>query len=156
MNCVCVSSRVGSAPLYLTNNGTGETIHWAALAAEAQMEMTLIEGQGNVGYGYNLSIERTSSLTVWMLNPDLERAGDALRHPLSHPLAFMGAHAEFGLRSPLIVCHCFMLLRSSALFHLFRRLRSVPAHARRGARGLHAVEVGAASWRRRGRQRTRM
>ncbi len=58
---------------------------WSELVGEARLMTTVIEGQGNVGYGrgHNLAIERTSSRYHLILNPDIELGGDALQ-PRAH------------------------------------------------------------------------
>ncbi|WP_235007621.1 glycosyltransferase family 2 protein [Caballeronia humi] len=120
---LCVADQAVSAPLYLVNNGTNERMDWYELAGEARFTTAVIEGQGNVGYGlgHNLAIECTSSRYHLVLNPDIELGCDAL----SHALAFMEAHPEVGLLSPLILeedgHQQFLCRRYPTVFDLFAR-----------------------------------
>ncbi|GAB5099245.1 glycosyltransferase family 2 protein [Caballeronia sp. HLA56] len=90
-----------SAPLYLINNGTDEGIDLADLIRHVDLSTTIIEGQGNVGYGraHNLAIERATSRYHLILNPDIELDPEAL----VRALAFLEAHPEAGLVSPMII-----------------------------------------------------
>ncbi|WP_250534518.1 glycosyltransferase family 2 protein [Caballeronia sp. AZ10_KS36] len=118
-----VAAQAGSTPLYLINNGTDEAIDWSALAGDARLEMSLIQGQGNVGYGrgHNLAIERASSRYHLILNPDIELDADAL----THALTFMDAHPEVGLLSPQIIeddgSRQYLCRRYPTVFDLFIR-----------------------------------
>ncbi|WP_035931019.1 glycosyltransferase family 2 protein [Caballeronia glathei] len=118
-----ITDHVASAPLYLVDNGRMERMDWSELVGEARLMTTVIEGQGNVGYGrgHNLAIERTSSRYHLILNPDIELGGDAL----SHALTFMEAHPEVGLLSPLILeedgDQQFLCRRYPTVFDLFAR-----------------------------------
>ncbi|KAA1002613.1 glycosyltransferase family 2 protein [Paraburkholderia panacisoli] len=118
-----ITDHVVSAPLYLVNNGRNERMDWSELVGEARLMTTVIEGQGNVGYGrgHNLAIEHTSSRYHLILNPDIELGGDAL----SHALTFMEAHPEVGLLSPLILeedgDQQFLCRRYPTVFDLFAR-----------------------------------
>lgn len=118
-----ITDHVVSAPLYLVDNGRMERMDWSELVGEARLMTTVIEGQGNVGYGrgHNLAIERTSSRYHLILNPDIELGGDAL----SHALTFMEAHSEVGLLSPLILeedgDQQFLCRRYPTVFDLFAR-----------------------------------
>ncbi|QSN60680.1 MULTISPECIES: glycosyltransferase family 2 protein [unclassified Caballeronia] len=82
--------------LYLVDNGGLERTPGCVMP-----KATVIQGQGNVGYGrgHNLAIERASSRYHLILNPDIELDADAL----THALTFMDAHPEVGLLSPLIL-----------------------------------------------------
>ncbi len=120
---LCIVHQAASAPLYLINNGTDEPIDWSQLTNEARLRIDIIEGQGNVGYGrgHNLAIERTSSRYHLILNPDIELESDAL----VEAIAFMDAHPEVGLLSPMILeddgCQQFLCRRYPAVFDLFIR-----------------------------------
>jgi GT2 family glycosyltransferase len=118
-----VADEVAPTPLYLVNNGTDERMDWSEFAGEVRLKTTIIEGQGNVGYGrgHNLAIGRTSSRYHLILNPDIELGDDAL----SHALAFMEAHPEVGLLSPLILeeggSQQFLCRRFPTVLDLFAR-----------------------------------
>ncbi|WP_062639852.1 glycosyltransferase family 2 protein [Caballeronia arationis] len=117
------SNQATSAPLYLINNGTDERIDWSQLTNEARLQTNVIEGQGNVGYGrgHNLAIDRTSSRYHLILNPDIELESDAL----VQAIAFMDAHPEVGVLSPLILeddgSQQFLCRRYPTVFDLFVR-----------------------------------
>jgi GT2 family glycosyltransferase len=117
------SNQVRSAPLYVINNGTDERINWSQLIGEALLQTNVIEGQGNVGYGrgHNLAIDRTTSRYHLILNPDIELESDAL----VKAIAFMNAHPEVGLLSPLILeedgNQQFLCRRYPTVFDLFAR-----------------------------------
>ncbi|KMY84982.1 Glycosyl transferase, family 2 [Candidatus Paraburkholderia calva] len=93
--------RNARAFLYLVNNGTDERIDWADFADQPRLQTTVIEGQGNVGYGrgHNLAIERTSSRYHLILNPDIEVDTDAF----VRAIAFLDAYPDIGLVTPMIV-----------------------------------------------------
>jgi GT2 family glycosyltransferase len=120
---LCVSRQVKCAPLYLVNNGTDEPIDWSELASGARLQTTIIEGQGNVGYGrgHNLGIERTTSRYHLVLNPDIELDADAL----AQAIAFMDAHPEVGVLTPRIIDdegkQQFLCRRYPTVFDLFAR-----------------------------------
>jgi len=109
--------------VYLVNNGTDEPFDWSALTDEARLQTSIVEGQGNVGYGrgHNLAIERTSTRYHLILNPDIELESDAL----IQAIAFMDAHPEVGLLSPLILeedsSQQFLCRRYPTVFDLFIR-----------------------------------
>ncbi|KNH08820.1 Glycosyl transferase, family 2 [Candidatus Burkholderia brachyanthoides] len=120
---LCVAGQVESAPLYLVNNGTDESIDWSELDSDERYKISVIEGQGNVGYGrgHNLAIERATSRYHLILNPDIELDGEALERAL----VFMEAHPEVGLVSPMVVDdhdhQQFLCRRFPTVFDLFAR-----------------------------------
>jgi GT2 family glycosyltransferase len=120
---LCIASHRTSAPLYLINNGTDESIDWSRLRDQARWQTNVIEGQGNIGYGrgHNLAIERTNARYHLILNPDIELDADAL----VRAIAFMDAHPEAGLLTPRIIDDAgnqqFLCRRFPAVFDLFAR-----------------------------------
>ncbi|WP_277182563.1 glycosyltransferase family 2 protein [Caballeronia sp. BR00000012568055] len=100
LNTAIEANRIASAPVYLVNNGTDEHINWSEMTNEPWLRASIIEGQGNVGYGrgHNLAIERTTSRYHLILNPDIELDDDAL----FQGIAFLDAHPEVGAITPNI------------------------------------------------------
>lgn len=90
-----------AAHLYLIDNGAPDEligVPQAALCSEFTLE--LIAGHGNIGYGrgHNLAIDRTQSRYHLILNPDIELD----ERGLIEALAFLDAHSDAGLLTPLI------------------------------------------------------
>ena len=87
--------------LYLVDNGGLPDISASLNEFRARnVVCTIIEGQGNIGYGrgHNLAIESSASRYHLVLNPDIDLASDALREALD----FFDAHPEAGLITPWI------------------------------------------------------
>lgn len=86
--------------LYVVDNGGLPDIG-ASLNALEGWQLTLVSGQGNVGYGcgHNLAIERASSEYHLVLNPDIEMQADALVAALE----FLDKNPTVGLLSPSVV-----------------------------------------------------
>jgi len=91
--------------VYLINNNAeplrlGELARHGFESFGAGVELELIEGHGNVGYGrgHNLAIERTRSDYHLILNPDVEMSADTF--PAA--FAFLAVHPEVGLLAPSI------------------------------------------------------
>ncbi|MDR5772361.1 MULTISPECIES: glycosyltransferase family 2 protein [unclassified Caballeronia] len=99
--------RLGAPPrlrtsLYLIDNGgPQDKIELSEAAAVTHVETIFLSDQGNVGYGrgHNLAIERATSRYHLILNPDIELDPEAL----VRALAFLEAHPEAGLVSPMII-----------------------------------------------------
>ncbi|MCA8487520.1 glycosyltransferase [Burkholderia multivorans] len=87
------------AQLYLVDNGGTEVpAAWPARFAEAGVELVVLRGHGNVGYGrgHNLAIERADSHFHLVLNPDVITEPDTL----SLAIELMARHADVGLVVP--------------------------------------------------------
>ncbi len=87
------------AQLYLVDNGGTEVpASWSARLAEAGVELVVLRGHGNVGYGrgHNLAIERGDSHFHLVLNPDVISQADTL--PVAIDL--MMRHPDVGLVVP--------------------------------------------------------
>ncbi|GGD69220.1 glycosyl transferase [Caballeronia grimmiae] len=108
----------GGTRLFLIDNGGMPDTE-----STKRPDIKVLRGQGNVGYGrgHNLAIQRTSSRYHLILNPDIELDSDAL----AHAIAFMDAHPEVGLLSPLILeedgSQQYLCRRYPAVFDLFIR-----------------------------------
>ncbi|AJZ60564.1 glycosyl transferase 2 family protein [Paraburkholderia fungorum] len=138
--CEAVRATNGSFPitLYLVDNDGNLPDVSAAfnLLHVHNVIVTIISGQGNVGYGrgHNLAIERSNSLYHLILNPDIELALDALEKAVD----FFESNAEVGLISPWIGDDLgrqqFLCRRYPALLDLFAR-GFLPARLRRMFQG---------------------
>ena len=87
--------------LYLIDNGGLEPMPQTLQALRADgIDVEVISGQGNVGYGrgHNLAIERASSNYHLVLNPDIDLESDALRVAVRH----LDVHPDIGLLTPWI------------------------------------------------------
>ncbi|KMZ11265.1 Glycosyl transferase, family 2 [Candidatus Burkholderia humilis] len=120
---LCAENQVERVPLYLVNNGIDEEVSWSEVATTIRLKTTLIEGQGNVGYGrgHNFAIERTNARYHLILNPDIELDADAL----VCAIAFMDTHPEVGAVTPFILdddgSQQFLCRRYPTVFDLFAR-----------------------------------
>jgi GT2 family glycosyltransferase len=129
---LCGENGIEHVALYLVNNGVDEEICWTEFDTMKRLRTTLIEGQGNVGYGrgHNLAIERTNARYHLVLNPDIELDADAL----VRAIAFMDAHPENGVLTPRIIdddgSQQFLCRRYPTVFDLFAR-GFLPASFRR-------------------------
>lgn len=90
-----------SASIFLVDNG-GAPDMTSTVSAFAALDIpcTVIAGHGNIGYGagHNLALKQAGSTYHLVLNPDVELAADALEKAL----AFLDAHAGYGLLTPYI------------------------------------------------------
>lgn len=91
--------------LYLVDNGPAQAgalldALCSAVSGIPGFTVTLVRGQGNVGYGagHNLAIRQSDSTFHLILNPDVELRSDSLREALT----FMAQHPEVGLLSPAV------------------------------------------------------
>ncbi len=96
-------SLLAEAQLMLVDNGPGtawrESLRQVSEAAALPAAVELLSGHGNIGYGagHNLALQHGRSDYHLILNPDVLLEEDAL----SAALAFLAAHPEVGLVTPM-------------------------------------------------------
>ncbi|UDG82440.1 glycosyltransferase family 2 protein [Candidatus Vallotia cooleyia] len=86
--------------ILVDNSSDLSTFDYRAALANADIEILVISGQGNVGYGrgHNLAIAMTKSQYHLVLNSDVAIEQNALRRAIY----FFDNHADVGLIAPLI------------------------------------------------------
>jgi GT2 family glycosyltransferase len=102
----------------LIDNGGGVPESAATrLQGHSAVDMVVMAGHGNVGYGvgHNLALDIATGEYHLIVNPDVEFAVDAL----STAVSFFDAHGEYGLIAPLVVND------AGHVEHLCRRYPSV-------------------------------
>lgn len=112
----------GGCEVYLVDNGD-ELDNNYPIYSSPGMPITLIKGQGNVGFGsgHNLAISRVNSVYHLILNPDVIIMPNALVNALS----FMNTHLQCSLLAPSVKApdgvYQFLCKRKPSLLDLFLR-----------------------------------
>lgn len=97
----CLNAAAGRTTLYLIDNGgLKEIVEASTVAADVPLDIVVLSGHGNIGYGrgHNLVVEKTQSEFHLILNPDVELDANGLREAL----AFFRTSPQAGLLVPWI------------------------------------------------------
>lgn len=96
---ICGNDPASRLKVILIDNGDDLSPDmYAALSTCAQVELVVLQGHGNVGYGsgHNLALEYADAAYHLILNPDVEVGVEAI----GRALQFLDRHTDFGLLAP--------------------------------------------------------